>query len=848
MKTRRRTKVAGKQIKFSNLDKVMYPAVGFTKGQVIEYYTRVSRHILPHLKNRPVTLKRFPDGVSGEHFYEKDAPSFTPSWVKTFPVARTSEESVINYILINDLPTLVWSANLANLEIHPFLAKAPHIEVPTMVVFDLDPGEGADILNSCEVAFLVKRLLDRMSLKSFVKVSGSKGIHLHVPLNTKVTYEATQPFAKSIAQLLETEHSDLIVSEMVKTKRRGKVFVDWSQNSEHKSTVAPYSLRAKGERPFVALPVPWDELRKALDKGDSSKLFFEPEECLRRLKKSADRFTAMLKLKQNLPKPFLELQSAKRSQTPREGGALETYGRKRNFTRTPEPPPAIPRPSRQGGRRFFVIQKHAASHLHYDLRLQMSDVLKSWAVPKGPPYALNERRLAMATEDHPMEYSRFEGTIPRGEYGGGTVMVWDIGTYELIDGNYWKGKLHIFLNGKKLKGEWILVKAQERNGKANSWYWIKADAGMKPLTEKNESSSAVTGRSMEEIAQAKDAIWHSNRNATREPQTQKNPELNVEASTNARMGFIEPMLARPVHTLPEDERRWLYEIKLDGYRCLASRDGKGVKLFSRNSNLLNHRFPKIAVALLKLEPGTMLDGEIVALDESGRPSFNILQNDQPTEEQIYYYAFDLLMHDGKSLLQVPFEERRNLLQSVITPFLDTLRLSENFDAAPKDIIGAAQQLGLEGVVAKKRGSLYEPGQRSGAWVKYRINRSQELVIGGYIPGSDFFDALLVGYYRGNKLLFVAKIRNGFVSRVRRELFWKFSGLETKQCPFANLPEAKNERRGMALTAEAMKQCRWLRPKLVAQIGFGEWTETDHLRNARFIGLREDKNPRQVGRK
>jgi bifunctional non-homologous end joining protein LigD len=826
----------------------MYPAVGFTKGQVIEYYTSVSRHILPHLKNRPVTLKRFPDGVSAEHFYEKDAPSFTPSWVKTFPVARTSEESVINYILINDVPTLVWSANLANLEIHPFLAKAPHIEIPTMVVFDLDPGEGADILNSCEVAFLVKRLLDRMSLKSFVKVSGSKGIHLHVPLNTKVTYEATQPFAKSIAQLLETEHSDLIVSEMVKTKRRGKVFVDWSQNSEHKSTVAPYSLRAKGERPFVALPVPWDELRKALDKGDSSKLFFEPEECLRRLKKSADRFAAVLKLKQNLPKPFLELQSAKRSQTPREGRALETYRRKRNFTRTPEPPPAIPRPSRQGGRRIFVIQKHAASHLHYDLRLQMSDVLKSWAVPKGPPYALNERRLAMATEDHPMEYSRFEGTIPRGEYGGGTVMVWDIGTYELIDGNYWKGKLHIFLNGKKLKGEWILVKAQERNGKANRWYWIKAGTGMKPLTEKNESSSAVTGRSMEEIAQAKDAIWHSNRNATREPQTQKNPELDVEASTNARMGFIEPMLARPVHKLPEDERRWLYEIKLDGYRCLALRDGKGVKLFSRNNNLLNHRFPKIAQALLQLEPGTMLDGEIVALDESGRPSFNILQNDQPAEEQIYYYAFDLLIHDGKSLLQVPFEQRRNLLQSVITPFLDTLRLSENFDGAPKDIIGAAQQLGLEGVVAKKRGSLYQPGQRSGAWVKYRINGSQELVIGGYIPGSDFFDALLVGYYRENKLLFVAKIRNGFVSRVRRELFRKFSGLETKQCPFANLPEAKNARRGMALTAEAMKQCRWLRPALVAQIEFAEWTENDHLRHARFIGLREDKNPRQVGRK
>src|SRR5438093_1331577 len=256
-------------------------------AQVIDYYIRVSPYILPHIKNRPVTLKRFPDGVGGEHFYEKDAPSYRPRWIKTFPIARTSKAAVIHYILINDLPTLAWSANMANLEIHPFLAKAPHIDMPTTVVFDLDLGDGADILNSYEVAFLVKDLLDRLNLKSFVKVSGSKGIHLHVPLNTKVTYEATQPFAKSIAELLEQEHPDLIVSEMSKAKRKGKVLVDWSQNSEHKSTVADYSWRAKGEKPFVALPVKWDELKKALKKSDSTLLFFDAETALKRLKKSS---------------------------------------------------------------------------------------------------------------------------------------------------------------------------------------------------------------------------------------------------------------------------------------------------------------------------------------------------------------------------------------------------------------------------------------------------------------------------------------------------------------------------------------------------------------------------------
>jgi bifunctional non-homologous end joining protein LigD len=517
MKSKNRTTVAGREVELSNLDKLMYPDVGFSKGQVIDYYRRVSRYLLPHVKNRPITLKRFPNGVKGKHFYEKDAASFTPKWVKIFPIERTSGDSAINYILINDAPTLVWSANTANLEIHPFLAKVPRIDVPAMVVFDLDPGEGADILQSCEAALLVRALLERLNLESFVKVSGSKGIHLHVPLNTRTTYDATQSFARSIAQFLASEHPDWIVSEMPKAKRREKVFVDWSQNSIHKSTVAVYSLRAKRARPFVAMPVTWQELERAVKKGDASGLFVEPEAALEKLKKSGDLFSPVLRLKQRLPKSFLDLQSGGALNIRQQAKGLERYRRKRDFSKTLEPPPAIPQPSRQGGRRLFVIQKHAARNLHYDLRLEMEGVLKSWAVPKGPPYELNERRLAMATEDHPMDYARFEGTIPPGEYGGGTVMVWDIGTYELLDGNYWKGKLHIFLTGKKLKGEWVLVKSVGSNGKRNSWLWIKAGSSTSMLSTKQLDSSALTGRSLEEIAQAGDAVWHSNRTKKRAP-------------------------------------------------------------------------------------------------------------------------------------------------------------------------------------------------------------------------------------------------------------------------------------------------------------------------------------------
>jgi bifunctional non-homologous end joining protein LigD len=511
MSKKHKARFAGRELELSNLDKVMYPGSGFTKGQVIEYYARIAPYILPHLKDRPITQKRYPDGVKGQHFYEKNAPSFTPKWIRTFPVPRNERGGVINYILINDVPTLIWSANMANLEMHPLLARVPKIEVPTMIVFDLDPGDGANILDSVKAAFLVKALLDRLDLQSFVKVSGSKGIHLHVPLNRAITYEATQPFAKSIAQKLAMDHPDFIVSEMAIAKRKKKVFVDWSQNSEYKSTVAVCSLRAKGDKPFVAMPVTWEELRSVQKKSDPSWLFFEPEAALKRLAKTGDLFAPVLNLKQKLPQPFLDLQTSAANTRDRAATTLETYRQKRDFSKTREPPPRLLKNGGRDAKPLFVIQKHAASRLHYDFRLAMDGVLKSWAVPKGPPLEANEKRLAMATEDHPMDYARFEGTIPRGEYGGGTVMVWDIGTYEILDGTYAKGKLHLLLKGKKLKGEWVLVKRAMGDGKDNSWLLIKAHEPQKPMSKKQQDSSALTARTMEQIANAQGAVWHSNR-------------------------------------------------------------------------------------------------------------------------------------------------------------------------------------------------------------------------------------------------------------------------------------------------------------------------------------------------
>jgi bifunctional non-homologous end joining protein LigD len=411
-------------------------------------------------------MKRYPDGVRGEFFYEKNAPTFTPAWVQTFTVDRKSGGQ-IRYILLNDARTLAWAANLANLEIHPFLHQVPELQRPRSIVFDLDPGDGADVLTCEQVALWLKEVLDHLGLHSYAKVSGSKGVQVYVPLNTAATYQETEPFAKTMAQFLEQQHPRQVVSNMTKALRTGKVLIDWSQNHEKKTTVAVYSLRAKFDEPSVSMPVTWDDLEPAMSGGKSHLLSFSPEAAVTRLRKQGDLFAPLLTVKQELPSAFRMSDQSK----PAVSRALEAYREKRDFGKTPEPS-GIPRRSSQGGRRRFVIQKHAASHLHYDLRLEMHGVLKSWAVPKGLPYAVNEHRSANATEDHPLDYLSFEGTIPKGEYGGGTVMVWDIGTYDLIEGNYYKGRLHVFLEGKKLKGAWLFSRDRERGER----YWRTAEA------------------------------------------------------------------------------------------------------------------------------------------------------------------------------------------------------------------------------------------------------------------------------------------------------------------------------------------------------------------------------------
>lgn len=292
--------IEGRQLKLSNLDKILYPKTGFTKGQVIDYYIRIAPVLLPHLAGRPLTLKRYPNGVEGMHFYEKNCPAFRPEWMQTAKIWSEGNNRYMDYCVVADLPTLMWLGNLADLELHTSLSQASDMQRPTVIAFDLDPGAPADIVQCCQVGLWVKEIFSSFGLDSFPKTSGSKGLQVYVPLNTQVTYDETKPFAKAIAWLLEQRHPDLVVSDMKKALRAGKIFVDWSQNDDYKTTVCAYSLRAK-DTPTVSTPLTWKEVETCLKKRNPESLRFTSDQVLKRVEKMGDLFGSVLKLKQSLP-------------------------------------------------------------------------------------------------------------------------------------------------------------------------------------------------------------------------------------------------------------------------------------------------------------------------------------------------------------------------------------------------------------------------------------------------------------------------------------------------------------------------------------------------------------------
>jgi len=451
------------KVKFTNLDKVLYPSLGITKQKVIEYYIKIAPLMLVFLEDRAITMNRFPDGINKEGFYEKDMPKGKPFWVKTFRRYSETANREIEYIVCNDVTTLAWLANLAALEINIPLSKRHSYENPDLILFDIDPEPPADFEDATHVTLLLKEKLDLLGLRSFVKTSGKKGLHVVIPIVPKYTYRQTRALVHQMGKILAKE-SDLAVSEFSQSRVRGKVFVDYMQNIRFKTMTCPYSLRAD-EQATVSTPLEWDEVQKGVKPKDFN--------IFSVLKREDNPWKDLFQHKQTLD--FVDVAVKKREVPLQETDrnvplALKEYVEKRDLTKTGEPRAS----SIKDFVNIFVVQEHQARRLHYDFRLAKDDVLKSWAVPKGIPEEPGTRRLAVQTEDHPLEYRGFEGTIPKGQYGAGTVKVWDRGSYET---KIWtEDKIEFVLRGERLNGMYALIRTKKptiKPQKQNQWLLIK---------------------------------------------------------------------------------------------------------------------------------------------------------------------------------------------------------------------------------------------------------------------------------------------------------------------------------------------------------------------------------------
>lgn len=825
--------VGERSLSVTNLDKVMYPETGTTKAEVIHYYLAVADAILPLLRGRPVTRKRWVDGVGtaeepGEVFFRKDLEDSAPSWI---PVGKITHSSRINrYPLAEEPATLEWFAQVAALELHVpqwRFGRNGQPRNPDRLVLDLDPGPGVGLIECAEVARWCREILDDMGMETYPVTSGSKGIHLYAPLEGTHNSDAISSVAKELARALEADHGDLVVSEMKKAKRTGKVFVDWSQNSASKTTISPYSLRGR-LRPTVAAPRTWEEL----DEPDLDHMLME--QVLDRL---ADGFD-----------PIAPLAAGSEAETV---DRLTTYRSMRNPEKTAEPVPADPPHPRtlgEGDLPSFVIQEHHARRLHWDFRLEHSGVLVSWAVPKSPPLEKDTNRLAVMTEDHPLEYGTFEGTIAPGEYGAGEVTIWDAGVYER---EKWReGKeVIVVLHGRPDGGlggiprRYALINAP---GMGEDKNWLIRLMNDQPDEDTSASDGTDTGTSKDTGSTT--ATGPRSKPSDR-PRTDPQPTVSV-SDLPAPMLATRGTPAEIAHNIADGEE-WAFEMKWDGYRIIAGVDtGGGLALASRNGRDLTHSFPA-GIELVELlqgeageQGGAVLDGELVALDEQGRPDFGLLQASIKDGEaaELRYMVFDILQLGppgpgaGRSLVRTPYRERREIL-------LDSLAAGEAI-AIPPAHTGrlelaqrVSRELGLEGVVAKRIDSTYLSGQRGSAWIKLKLQIHQEVVIVGARHGVDNPDqirSLLVAVPdEEGDLVYAGRVGTGFTQAQLAEIKKRLERIRRKTPPIAGIPDADR------------RDAWWVTPKLVAEVSIAGRTRGGSVRHAVWRGWREDKGPGDV---
>lgn len=756
--------VGDRKLKLSNLEKILYPENKVRKAVIIHYYLTVAPFILDHIKGRPLTLIRYPDGISEEQFYQKDKPDWAPEWIHS---VRLGDEEKKDYVVPTEKATLVWLANLASLELHQMHVRQPDFDQPDYMVFDLDPADNSNFAKVGEIAYQLKDHLEAFGYPSFIKTSGKKGLHIVVPLVPEAGMEDVFEASKEVAEAFVKKHPKEATLNLRKSARKGRMLIDIYRNRSRQTIVAPYSLRAVPEA-SVSMPVSWDELREI-----GSAAHFNITNAIERLDRVGDRWT-------NLRTHAVKLHTSDRGKKSRgklpesdhhkSAEQLREYNSKRDFGKTSEPAAR----GDQGAGSRFVIQRHHATRLHYDLRLERNGALQSWAVPKGLPPRPGIKRLAVETEEHPLEYLHFEGEIPKGEYGGGTMWLFAQGNYEMMKQK--EDSLRFRLESPALSGEYQMYRT-----KKDQWLMERVD----------------------------------------------HPDIDWLA------GNIRPMNARRTKEVPAGD--YAYEVKWDGIRAMVTLADGEIKIHSRNLNDVTAKFPELQDASALRANCGLFDGEIVYLDEEGKPRFHKIINrlkhsSSPKKESgsVYCYIFDCLYLDGRSIVKEPLERRKEWVGDVIKKG-GVFRFSESI-ANGNALLQAAKKQGLEGIMAKQTSSEYQPGTRSDQWLKVKAETTADCYVIGYTAGSGnrskYFGALHLATEENGQLQYRGKVGTGFNESSLDEIYNELTHLEEIKKPIDH-------------EIEAEKETTWVEPEMVVEVSYGRLTENNIFREAVFQRLRPD---------
>lgn len=764
------TEVGKRKLELSNLDKVLFPEDGVLKAEVIEYYLKIAPTLLTHIKGRALTLIRYPDGIHGEMFYQKNRPEWAPPWLE---FERLGKEEKKDYIIATEPASLVWLANLASLELHQLHSRKPNFDNPDYMVFDLDPPEGYDFKKVVPIAFQLKELIETFGYTAFVKTTGGKGIHICCPLEPEHDFHTVFEAAQLIAQPFVDNNPKETTLHIKKEARKGRVLIDIYRIRSGQSIVSPYSLRGRVGAP-VSMPLTWDELSKL-----KSPLEHNIHNALEKVLNDGDAWEGIdayavpLHTHRKKASKGKKLPPNKRHKTPEQ---LESYQQKRDFGKTPEPAGTL-QPGLGNG---FVVSRHHASHIHYDLRLEQDGVLRSWAIPKGLPQRPGIKRLAVQTEDHPMEYLNFEGVIPKGQYGGGSMWVFFQGRYEITKLKK-DGSIYFKLNSKVHTGEYRMYKIKQKE-----WLMERVD----------------------------------------------------EMQTDWLRESIEPMLSDSIKKIPTGNDH-VFEVKWDGIRVTVTLDEGVIKIVNRNKRDVTEKFPELINPNAFRATNGVFDAEIICVGKDGKPDFRKVINRLTTSGKtnieraaktspVFCYIFDCLFIDGRSVMNDTLMRRRVWIEDVVKT--DSPYRVSQIEEDGKALFEAAKEHGLEGIMAKRKDSKYILGKRTDNWLKIKVKDTADCVIIGYTEGKgnrgQAFGSLHIAEQTPKGLLYRGKVGTGFDDKLIKEIWTELKGLKKVAKPIKQ-----------KLLDD--KVSTWVEPKIMAEVSYSMITKDDMYREPVFVRLRED---------